>query len=373
MPKKIQFHTFDALRFFAFLYVYMLHIPIQAGFHFFRIIKSTGGTGVIFFFTLSGFLITYILVHEKINVGKIHLRKFFLRRSLRIWPLYFLLVAFAFIVPYSFADHVGMHMVGGGYMPDWRFSFTFLENYKMLAADNFPRVTPLSVFWSLCIEEHFYILWMIALFFIPVKRMKLFFVVGFVTGIVARIIELKISNNQNITSNDVFTNLDLFSCGGYLGFLIAKDYSVVASRVNSISISVRRFIILAVVSFILLHNFVWSGTPFINRIFMPSVYALLFTVLLLVFIPQDSKLKIGDRNILIRLGKMSYGLYVFHLLIIHMLLQYFIIHQIVIDDFKTLLLFITISFSVTVAVSALSYRFFETPFLRWRERMKSYS
>src|SRR3954470_709736 len=94
-----HFHSFDALRFFAFLKVFLLHLPIIA-FPFFSYLKNGGGTGVIFFFVLSGFLITYILLTEKSGSGSINLGHFFLRRILRIWPLYYLMVAFAFCTPF---------------------------------------------------------------------------------------------------------------------------------------------------------------------------------------------------------------------------------------------------------------------------------
>ncbi|MDG2419237.1 MAG: acyltransferase, partial [Saprospiraceae bacterium] len=132
MEQKKRFHTIDALRFFAFLKVYLLHIPLQGQFPFFSFLKSGGGIGVSFFFVLSGFLITYLLVFEKAQKGKINLRKFFIRRSLRIYPIFFFLVGTTFLLPNDIKDAIGFHMIGGGYDLDWKFSFTFMENYKML-------------------------------------------------------------------------------------------------------------------------------------------------------------------------------------------------------------------------------------------------
>jgi peptidoglycan/LPS O-acetylase OafA/YrhL len=63
--EKRYFHTLDALRFFAFFKVYLLHLPEQGDFPLFEYLKSGGGLGVQFFFVLSGFLITYILTFEK--------------------------------------------------------------------------------------------------------------------------------------------------------------------------------------------------------------------------------------------------------------------------------------------------------------------
>jgi peptidoglycan/LPS O-acetylase OafA/YrhL len=99
MEAKRHFHTFDALRFLAFLKVFMLHIPIGYP-QLFAYLKGGGSIGVQFFFVLSGFLITYLLAEEKQRTGRINIRLFLLRRALRIWPLYYLMVAFAFATPY---------------------------------------------------------------------------------------------------------------------------------------------------------------------------------------------------------------------------------------------------------------------------------
>lgn len=92
--QRRHFHTIDALRFFALPKVFLLHLPVTA-FPIFNFFREGGGTGVIFFFVLSGFLITYILLSEKKQLGSINLKRFYIRRILRIWPLYYLMVGFA--------------------------------------------------------------------------------------------------------------------------------------------------------------------------------------------------------------------------------------------------------------------------------------
>ncbi len=370
MKNKTHFHTLDALRFFAFLMVFFLHIPIQGNFTVFEFLKQNGSLGVIFFFVLSGFLITYILVNEKLNEGQIHLGKFFFRRSFRIWPLYFLMVAVAFLTPYNFADKIGMHMVGGGYVPDWKFSFTFLENYKMLLADNFPRTTPLPVFWSLCIEEHFYLIWMLALFLIPVSRLRYFFIITILTGIISRWVEMKISTNSMISSNDIFTNIDLFSSGALLGAAVAKNYNRIETKINSLSLFIKAGYLLFTVFAILFHNLIFPWENPISRIVSQTFYGFLFTGVIALFMNGNSKFRIADTNILSRLGNISYGLYVYHIFCIHLLFQYFLKNKILIDSWSKLGFFIIISFFSTVFISQFSYTYFEKPFLLLREKIK---
>lgn len=367
MEQKRRFHTLDALRFFAFLKVYLLHIPLQGDFPIFSFLKSGGGIGVSFFFVLSGFLITYLLVFEKIREGQINLQKFFTRRSLRIYPLFFFLVGLAFILPYDLKEKIGFHMIGGGYELDWKYSFTFLENYKMLLADNFPKTTPLSVFWSLCIEEHFYITWMVILFLVPQKRILAFLISGIFIAWIARYLDPIIWKNSMIQQNDLFTNMDYFSIGGILGWLTATNYTRLVLFIESISLTKKYLYILGVILMVVFQSQLLPEQYFLISILRPSIIALAFTLLVAIFIPPNSKVKIEENNPISYLGKISFGLYVYHLIFVHMLFQYFLNQKILMNDWWTVGIFIVITFGASVLVSMISFRFLEAPFLKMRD------
>lgn len=365
---KQRFHTLDTLRFFAFLKVYLLHVPLQGNFPIFSFLKSGGGIGVSLFFVLSGFLITYLLVFEKIKKGQINMKNFFLRRSFRIYPLFFFLVAVAFLLPYDFKEKIGFHMIGGGYDLDWRFSFFFLENYQMLLLDNFPKTTPLSVFWSLCIEEHFYIFWMLMIFILSPKRILPFLIISILIAWIARYFDPMIWRNHNITQNDLFTNIDYFATGGILGWAVAINYDKVSNFVLSISnLWKYLFILLVLLLVIFQEQILAESIPYIS-IFKPTIIAIAFTLLIAIFIPSESTIRISDKNVMSLLGKISYGLYVYHIIFIHVLFQYFLKNNILMDDWATVCLFIIITMGGSIIVSLLSYRFLEKPFLVWRER-----
>ncbi|MFH0864575.1 MAG: acyltransferase [Bacteroidota bacterium] len=365
---KIQFHTLDALRFFAFLKVYLLHVPLQGNFPVFSFLKSGGGFGVSFFFVLSGFLITYLLSAEKKNTGQINLKKFFLRRSFRIWPLYFLILIIIFLLPFGFKEQAGLHITGG-YNPDWKYSFSFLENYVMLYKDCYPITTPLSIFWSLCIEEHFYIVWMLLVFFIPFKKIHYFLITAIVLSWVARYAEPCVFQDTLIRSNDLFTNADFFASGGILGYLVARNYESISGLSSKIVPPVKYSLILFIILILIFHEYVLPGTQNIFYIINPTLIAILFAMLIFILIPQDSKIRIGKKNILSYLGRISYGLYVYHLIFIHITFQYFINHKIILDDWGTLSLYILITFGGTVLLSMISFHFFEKPFLQLREKI----
>jgi peptidoglycan/LPS O-acetylase OafA/YrhL len=365
MIKREHFQSIDALRFFAFLKVYLLHIPLDAKFPNFSLIKSGGGIGVSFFFVLSGFLISYLLFLEKANANRIDLLNFYKRRAFRIWPLFFLMVLVVFLLPFDLKQDLGLHMVGGGYDFDWRFSFTFLENYKMIAIDQFPKTTPLSVFWSLCIEEHFYIVWGILFFFLSSKNVIRMLLFSVVIAWISRAYESYYSTNLIIETNDLFTNLDYFSCGGILAYVFVFNKVQLNLLLLKIGKWNLKLCLLGLTLLLIFHNQLIPELTNFSFIFKPSIIAAVFTLIICIFISAESGIVIKSK-LLNYLGVRSYGLYVFHIIAIHMLYQYYLLHHIKIDTSLSLIIFMLISFSITVLVTMFSYRYFEKPILRLR-------
>lgn len=366
---KIHFHTLEALRFFAFLKVFLSHIPLEAEFPIFSLLKSGGGLGVAFFFVLSGFLITYLLSFEKLNTDTVQIKKFLVRRSLRIFPLYYLVVIVLFALPHSWIDFLGLNLFPNGYALDWRYSFTFFENYKMLFTDSFPKTSPLIVFWSLCIEMQFYVVWILCFYFVPKKHILKFLVGAVVISWLARFVEPYLFSNTNITTNDLFTNLDFFACGGILGYFVAKDYNSVANFVQGISNWIKYLFLVSVIGFVLWSTVIFPYNPgTVFFIFRFTIMAIWFTLLILVFVPQNSKITIRSK-VLAYLGNISYGLYVYHLVFMRFCYRLFVHFGFKNDDVPTLWLFVLSSLAVSIVVSAFSYRYFELFFLSLRERV----
>lgn len=363
IKERLHFHTIDALRFFAFLKVFLFHVPIQGHFPVFEFFKRRGGIGVEFFFVLSGFLITYILVYEKAFKGELNIKRFFVNRALRIWPLFYLMLLVAFLIPYDFLDKIGFHMVGGGYNPDWRFSFTFLENYKMILMDNFPKTTPLPVMWSLCIEEHFYILWSLLVLFAPYKKLPYVFAASILIANLSRVLFPQFMTNVTIDTNEIVTNIDLFAIGGFLGYYTAVEYEKIAAFITSVPDKVKLLWIVLVIAIVLYEPEIFQ-TTLTGRTIQPTILAVLFTSVIAVFIPQHSRIRISDSNIFSSLGKISYGLYIYHIIFVHMLFQYCISHHIMLDTGTNVTVFMGLTLAATILISYLSYTYFEKPFLR---------
>jgi peptidoglycan/LPS O-acetylase OafA/YrhL len=159
---KVHFKGLNSLRFLAAFFVVLGHVPLnqeslglphpnRAAF-FFR-----GAFAVCFFFALSGFLITYLLLDERRRTGDVQVRSFYLRRICRIWPLYFAVIAFGLFFYNRLLPWMGIH-----YRIEYRLP-TALLLYGLLLPNLMNSLYTvggiLNPSWSIGIEEQFYLLW----------------------------------------------------------------------------------------------------------------------------------------------------------------------------------------------------------------------
>src|SRR5215203_4032689 len=159
---KVHFKGLNSLRFFAALFVVIGHIPLNQGSVglpnpsygalFFR-----GAPAVSFFFTLSGFLITYLLLEERRRTGDVDVRSFYLRRVCRIWPLYFAVVFFGL-----FFYNALLPALGIGYRVEYSLPlavllYTFFLPNLMNSLYTVGGI--LNPSWSIGVEEQFYLFW----------------------------------------------------------------------------------------------------------------------------------------------------------------------------------------------------------------------
>lgn len=359
MFKRRHFHTFDALRFFAFLIVFISHIPLPKlwGLDQYTIV---GSVGVSFFFVLSGFLISYILLVEKLNTNTIHFRRFFGRRALRIWPLFYAMIAFAFITPYLL-NWIGLEGKDEGYHPNWLMSGLFLENYKMMFSHDYPNVSPLRVMWSLCIEEHFYIVWVLLFKYISVKRIPILILISLIVANISRIIYW----NIGIDSMDLLSNIDYFALGALPAYwlLVKPKY---LERLNVVS-KLNKWLVTLLVGgcvFVLPELL----KPF-ESLLIPIVFGPLFLLILLFTLTSKETFHIKDSHFTSKLGLYTYGLYLLHTICINLVLK--IGGKLNIDStsLKGYVFVFLLSLILSVGTSFLSYELFEKQFLKLKQRL----
>ncbi len=161
--ERLYLPELDGLRFIAFLMVFFFHggwpegmVRMLVGRTAARALRENGGYGVQLFFILSGYLITTLLLREEARYGRIHLKAFWIRRILRIWPLYYLLIAIGFFVLPGLDGQLGTstyrEMLRTHLLP----FLAFLGNWSMALIR--PAPDWLSVLWSVCVEEQFYLI-----------------------------------------------------------------------------------------------------------------------------------------------------------------------------------------------------------------------
>ncbi|WP_018345067.1 acyltransferase family protein [Cytophaga aurantiaca] len=360
IEERKYFNTFDALRFLAFFKVFIFHIPIW-GFPVFDFLKNGGGTAVSFFFSLSGFLITYLILKEKESTGTFNLKAFYFRRILRIWPLYYSMLLFAFLTPYILSI-VSIDASGAGYDPDWFMSIAFLENYKMIFTNDFPNVSPLGVVWSLCVEEHFYIIWGLLLYVVSVRNVHWLIIASIFIANVSRYVFYL--NGWSFL--DVFTNIDYFAYGAISAILFIKKKAIVDTVLEGISSSSKVFILLACIGiFITLPNLDFQY----NALIEPTISGIIFLIVLTLVVFDGKLFSISKTNILSRLGIYTYSLYLTHTIIINLFVKIFEKMNIsLINPFQALG-FVTVCLLGTIAASMVTYYLIEKPFLKLKTRI----
>lgn len=353
-----KFHTFDFFRFFAFFKVFLLHLPIVA-FPLFNFIKAGGEIGVYFFFVLSGFLITYIILHEKRETGTINFKNFMSRRMLRIWPLFYAMILFAFVTP-KILSLINLGSSSEGYEPNWLVSLLFLENYKMIFTDSFPNVSPLRVMWSLCVEEHFYLIWGTALYFTKLKNVRFLIIGAIFIALISKIVFY--SNNWAFL--DILTNLDYFAFGAIPALLLVQNEKQTIDFVSTFSLFSKLGFLLFVISYVMLSpHFDFTFKIIVEPIF----FGILFSSLIFIILPENSKIKVSEKNIFSRLGIFTYGLYLTHTIAINFFVKVFEKLNLPLTIAWNAVLFIILTLILTIIASIISYNFIEKPFLRLKK------
>ncbi len=344
---KVSFPNLDGVRAIAAWMVVFAHIWASQIFDFKNItsidLAPLGAIAVSIFFTLSGFLITYLLLTEKQSFQKISLSAFYLRRILRIWPLYFLVLLSGFLLNYESISWKGFFL-----------SLFFMPNIAFVL-----NLVPYIIdpIWSIGVEEQFYI-------FHPliVQRAKKNLIFIFIF-LVLLMISLKIGtiffhgNAANFLKDLLYvTRFDNMFIGAIAACML---YSVNQQQATFKWLTNKSIGILSVVvfGFYILCIIIFK---------VPVVHQLLaiFVGIILIQISFDNHRAIFLQNNFMKFnGKISYGIYLLHRfpLVFSMYVAQKMGWQNTLLGIASMLIF-TIIFSVIMAT--LSYNYFENYFLK---------
>ena len=303
-----------------------------------------GQHGVSLFFILSGFVITRILMNAK---DKPHyFKNFYIRRALRIFPLYYsFLLLWYFVMPYF--DH-------SEFIP-FKLQIPFyLYVQNIFVIIDLPRMGP-PHFWTLAIEEHFYFFWPLIVYFTPNKR--LIWAIGFFV-LSSFLIKYYFLTHDLPIRKFTLTRWDQIVMGAGIVILERRGFFKIPANFKYV-VFLTIFIVIPTI-----YTYQGGGNIFFFKELFKYFFLAIFFGCILCLLLFENKLifinKILKMPFMQYLGKTSYGIYVWHMLVIRIIEANWYSKIMFVDLLMILFL--------TLLVSHLSYQFIEEPFLRLKNR-----
>lgn len=360
----------DGLRGAAFLLVFFFHTHWN----------QFGWPGVQLFFVLSGFLITGILIDLKETLPrKSYFIKFYGRRILRIFPLYYFYLAIMGVLT-AWALSTGFEPEPMRvYQNEMKYAATYIYDFYF-ALDRYVPSYFLTHFWTLAVEEQFYLVWPLFILLVPRQHLQKACWGVIALAPILRLLVLLLHGTEafSFLRDDValvvyslpFTHLDAFALGALLTqirripnakgiFLVSIiAYPLLGLGTDYLATGQWKDVTLA--------SFGWPITmPYGDKfIWGYSVVNGLCALLLYGVVRHGWAARLLEWKPLRYLGKISYGMYVYHLAIIWMMGKIF--HLNLAERFPILLALLT--FAVTWVVSALSFQLMEKPIMDLKDK-----
>lgn len=401
MRAKVYFPGLNGLRFFAALAVVFTHVELMKRFlvygsHWIDMgekipqgvpltyvlkkdiswlgpaIANAGPLGVVFFFVLSGFLITYLLFEEKKVYNDIDVKKFYIRRFLRIWPLYFLVMILGFFVlpkiDWFNVPIQGRHLEWN-FWPNFWLYLLFLPN---VAFSLYVAVPNIGQSWSIGIEEQFYLMWPWVLkkaknalkgmlyFAAAVVLVKILFLIA------VRGLDPMAPGMEWIVKGKKFLGMLKLECmalGGVTAHLLYFKNEKWLNFLYQKWVQIAAYVAIPVLVYC---------TPMQLQDGIHIAYAFSFMVIILNVSSNPNAIFKFRWKVFDYLGKISYGIYMYHMMMvvfsIHLLPHIVNLSSRDLSAGSNLLLY-SISVLLTILVSALSYHFFELRFIKMKRKV----
>lgn len=366
---KFHFPHLTGMRFIAAMAVLLFHsfglgreiwgeFSEKINFQVLAKLLNKGHLGVSFFFVLSGFLLTSILLRELNKKGKVDVKAFVIRRLLRIWPLYFLVVLFGFFLfPHLPFGQQTVHEF-------WRYA-VFLSNIDEIIHGLNDPLNFMTATWSISVEEQYYLSWALILAVFPFRRRRhflLFFVLIILSTLVFRFFNFTDERTMYFHTLSVISD---FAIGG----LLALIYTQHKFKSKFINLARWKIVVVYLIGFSVfyLEYRIFQGVfSVFQRIIIASFFAFFISEQLL---SKQSFFKVDSIPFLERLGEWTYGLYLFHCIWIYYL-QAFFISQNWITELHHFIIYLLLVIALSITSSYISYRYFESPFIKLKSKFR---
>lgn len=356
-----KFPAFDGFRGIGVVVVIFTHCPqvLESGLYnaiwHVNQLSRVGYIALDIFFVMSGFFITRLLLRERAKTGRISFKDFYIRRALRIFPVYYLtVIACLLLFKFSTADTISL------------LSYTFNFYHPL-----HPTPNPLEHTWSLSVEEQFYFFWPLLILLVP--RFWLNRTMGVVVPLLAIasgfVMAIVFLNHDPREAGDVvymslFTRMLSLSLGGWLALREFENKPLRGWRCLALFLGALVVLTLDRMG----RNLgIITSQPIYWTIALIA-YAMVSVAFVATMVFDSGILKrimtaILSIKLLRVLGQMSYAMYVFHLPV----LFYLGINDAALDGAKVPILMVVAAFALTIGLSILSYYLLETPMAKLKE------
>lgn len=306
------------------------------------------GYGVTLFFVISGFLITYLLTQELKKTTTIKIKNFYVRRILRIWPIYYLFIIIC-LLAFLYLDQTDQIFV----KELWFYIF-FAANIPFITHSG---IMILVHYWSIGVEEQFYLFWPWIVRLSKSNLLRITIILAVVL-LIAKLTVWGIWGSSSII---------------YRFFMVTRFHCMIIGAIAAILYAYNNRVIVNIISHKATQAISWVlffsmgfGIVNIPAVIGQELIALASTSMILGQIICNKRLFNLETKFFDFIGKISYGIYVIHPLIIILLSHLF--KQLDIDIYlKLLLVYLSVSIS-TILIAWISYKYYETPFLKLKRR-----
>lgn len=339
----------DGVRAVAALMIMVCHFFLYANSqnNFFLALKKIsvfGQTGVSLFFVLSGFLISRILLNTKKE--KYYFRNFYVKRILRIFPLYYSFLFFYYYgLPIILSEEVYP-------FSEQKYFWVYLQN--IARTFEWKSEGPVH-FWSLAVEEHFYFFWPILVFFFSTTRIVQIIIAIVILAFLCRVILLQYDLSVYYFT---LTRVDELAIGAFLALLEKQGKLCEKNARYFLAIFLSIFIPLV---------FIWVYYTGKGNVTIQATKYILQSLIFFSFIgwvisvkEKNTFRKILSIKLLSFAGMISYGLYVFHPICFQLVNRFLWVEYSLVN--------FLMSFVITFIIATLSYYFLELPFLRFKKK-----
>lgn len=341
-----------------------LAILLVIGYHYFVSAFAFGWSGVDLFFVLSGYLITGRLWTSAHRPG--YFKTFYRNRILRIFPLYFATLIL-FYIGVHFYTKPSTQPLLAWYHSHWTSYFFFFANWTFIALGG-PHAPYLTHFWSLSVEEQFYLFWPAVIYWLTGRGHQVAFLTFLLLAVIATRCAFFYWGPDHPDGLFFYYNTFLRMDSFIFGALLYRMHQVAGSlplRTFSTGFAAS-FGILSLAVLCISPPEPWR--PFFETIGY-TVIAIFCTCLIhaVVCYPRTILAKAFTIPLLRFVGRISYGLYIFHWIILQFFQARFsgwLLRRFPGERSWAFLLSSLLCLLLTFTVSVLSYYFFESPFLR---------